>query len=91
MSFWLQVNEESIKSQLDSKISGLIQSLKSQQEELMRQLHNDIMTIKRPIDEQLRKHTQLKKTVDDHLKRLNSIKVAKDTDLWIKVYYSHRN
>lgn len=81
----IKVNEESIKSQLDNKISGLIQSLKSQQEELLRQLHNDIMTIKRPIDEQLRKHTQLKKTVDDHLKRLNSIKVAKDTGLRIKL------
>ncbi|CAG2254418.1 unnamed protein product [Mytilus edulis] len=60
-------------------------SLKGQHQELLRQLQNDIKSIKRPIDEQLRKHKQLSKTVEDHLKRLNGIKTAKDTGLRIKL------
>lgn len=46
-----------------------------------------MMAIKRPIEEQLKKHKQLKKTVDDHLKRLNGIKTTKDSSLRIKVQY----
>ncbi|KAK3099151.1 hypothetical protein FSP39_000201 [Pinctada imbricata] len=78
-------NEKYIEARLDEEVESLISKLKSQKEELKRQLHNDMLEIKLPIEDQKRKHQALNSTVLDHQRKLSLVKGTRDPSLRIKL------
>lgn len=81
----LQQNEKHVQQSIDDEFEALQSQLKSRKEEMKRRLYNDIEAIKRPVQEQLRKHRSINTTIDHHQRKLSLIKATQDPSLRIKV------
>lgn len=78
-----------MEKQLELEIASLISLLRSRQEELTRLLGNDILDIRRPVEDHLRRYKNLQTTIQEHLKKLSMVKGTKDLSLRIKVSQGH--
>lgn len=74
-----------MQQSIDDEFEALQSQLKSRKEEMKRRLYNDIEAIKRPVQEQLRKHRSINTTIDHHQRKLSLIKATQDPSLRIKV------
>lgn len=74
-----------MQQSIDDEFEALHSQLKSRKEEMKRRLYNDIEAIKRPVQEQLRKHRSINTTIDHHQRKLSLIKATQDPSLRIKV------
>lgn len=78
-------NEKHVQQSIDDEFEALQSQLKSRKEEMKRRLYNDIEAIKRPVQEQLRKHRSINTTIDHHQRKLSLIKATQDPSLRIKL------
>ncbi|OWF51060.1 transcription intermediary factor 1-alpha-like [Mizuhopecten yessoensis] len=81
----IDANQQKVEKQLVLEISSLVSLLNSRQEELTRLLGNDILDIRRPVEDHLRRYKNLQTTIQEHFKKLSMVKGTKDVSLRIKL------